>query len=326
MDNKTTQNIFDMNFMNNFHLCLYRPTNYEPNEKVTVSNMEFYRRLNTKIGDLFDDNFDWSGVMIAGGLISGLMEKKAEMKEYEKSDIDIFVYDPESNKNRIINKMIQIYNYFVDKLEKKFYAYIMVPNSTIMTIIIPGKCSIQVIGTLYKSEMQILKSFDLTHCQIGFNGNGLVFTEDFIEAIRSKITKINTNCIDLYRLVKAYRRGYSIHKHSNCGIINVIRDHYASNDSEEISYYKYCDINQLSSLFNEIINDPVVNHNLMKNYIPTKLPSSIEEAQQEMEKIGEAYVGKNKYLIINNCNTSIFINKLDDKFGFVQTFSPKSMD
>lgn len=316
----TTPSVFGIKFADNANLCLYQPSIYQCNEQVTVSSMEFYKRLNNRIGEFFDDNFDWSGVMIAGGLISGLVERKADIKEYEMSDIDLFVYDNNQCKKNIIEKMQQIYNYFVKKFD--FYAFIMIPDTTIMNIIIPGKCSIQVIGTLFKNEMEILQSFDMTHCQIGFNGNELVFTEDFIKAIRTKVTRITKNSIHAYRLVKTYYRGYSIQRPKYCYIKNVFHE-YTQRDAASGRPHnsdKFYDIQKLPEIIDELIENPIVIQNLTKNYIPPihKKNFTKEIAREEMKKIGESYAGNNKYLAINDCNMEIFIEDIRDKFGFVR--------
>jgi len=317
--------IFDIEFSNKPNLCLCRPANYELSEKVTVSSIEFFRRLDKRIGEFFDDDFNWSGVIMAGGLISGLIEKKADVKEYEMSDIDLFVYDFDLNEHQIKTKMVQIYNYFVKKLDKKFYAFILIPNTTIMNIIIPNKCSIQIIGTMYKYAIDVLKSFDLTHCQIGFNGYELLYTDNFIIAIQTKTTRITKNIIQLYRLVKAYRRGYSVIEPDKCLVCNRFQQSYPSNDKEYKSYNEYLNINELSKSIDAIINDPIVVRNLTKNYVPNKLPVSVKEAQEEMQKIAQSYVGKtsdgqDRHIVINDCNKSTFIKDIYNKFGFERTY------
>lgn len=187
-----------------YNLCLinHQNINYAHNDFVTTSSFEFYGRLHKIIGEFIDENFDRNNIIIAGGLISGLIEKKYDPTEYNLSDVDIFVYG--ESKSIIVEKIQQIYDYFVKKMNKKFYAFAYHPGCAMVNIIIPGKISIQIIGTLFKNATEVLKSFDLTCCQIGFDGHKIIFTDEFIEAIRTRITKITTKSIHAYRLVKTY--------------------------------------------------------------------------------------------------------------------------
>ena len=305
------QTVFNINFSDNYNLCLYKPSNYKKNEQVTVSSMEFYKRLTKKIGEFIDDNFNWNNVIIAGGLISGMIEKKADMTEYQMSDIDIFVYG--KNKEAITNKIQYIYDYFSKKLDKKFYSFIIIPNTVTMNIVIPGKTSIQIIGTLFESEMEVLDSFDMTHCQIGFNGDNVIYTKNFIQAIQTKVTKITKKSIHAYRLVKANYRGYSIHKTDYCFIKNMFHEY----TNDHLNTDKIYAINNLD--IDMLIENPIVVQNLTKNYIPPIHDKYTKEiVDNEMKIIGESYAGKDKYLVTNDYNTTIYMENISDKFSFLR--------
>jgi len=311
----TTQSVFGLRCNDN-DICLLSPTIYKSKEKVTVSFFEFMKRLNDKIGEFIDSDFDWSNIIIAGGLISGMLETQPNSAEYETSDIDIFVYGTEFT---IRNKIQEIYNYFVNKLDKKFYAFVYKPNTPIINIIMPGKCSFQIIGTHFKNSIEILKSFDLTHCQVGFDGLNLVHTDEFIEAVKTRTTKITKNSIHAYRLVKTYNRGYSIRRPDYCYVRNIFHE-YTSKPGDTIpsNTDKFYDINNLSDIIEELSKNPIVIQNLTKNYIPeTDSKLSVEE---EMEKIGTLYAGKNQYEFINDCGHNVY--KSDIKAMLIFTRMP----
>jgi hypothetical protein len=72
---------------------------------------------------------------------------------------------------------------------------------------------VQLIGVEKKINfaMSIISNFDLTHCQVAYDGNDVVCTGDFIHAMKNRVTAISkVTAIHAYRLVKAYDRGYSI--------------------------------------------------------------------------------------------------------------------
>jgi hypothetical protein len=300
----TSHSVFDLKCEND-GICLISPTRYTKGDKVTTGLFEFFKRLNKKIGNFIDDDFDWSNIIIAGGLISGLMESHPNMSEYQQSDVDIFVY---GDKNTVVNKIQEIYQYFVKKLDKKFYAFVYTPNTPIICIVIPGKCAIQVIGTNFNNWLEVLNSFDLTHCQVGFNGTHVLHTDEYVEAVRTRITKITKRSIHAYRLVKTYHRGYSIKKPSYCYIKNIFHEYTALPGRSFANTDKDYDINNLQYIIEELENNQIVINNLTKNYIPSI--DSINTTTEEMVKIGTLYAGENKYKFINGHGNDIFVEDI----------------
>lgn len=314
---QTTPNVFDLK-MTLFDLCLTAPPKYSIGDNVTVSSKEFLKRLNTKLGKYFKIGFDWSNILLAGGLISGLLESQMDPIEYELSDIDLFVY---GSKSKVISKLQEIYDYFTETLDKKFYAFVYKPNTPIFSIIIPGGCAIQVIGTNFSDEMEVLESFDLTHCQVGFNGNKLVCTDEFVQAIKTRVTKITKKSIHAYRLVKTYNRGYSIDRPTYCYIKNIFHNYTHEPGKPMIprNTDKYYDINQLQNIIDELSKNPIVIQNMTKNYIPpVNNELTPEENQKIMDKIGELYAGKDQYHYVNDNCFGHFESDIRNHFHFVR--------
>lgn len=313
----TTQTVFGLNLDDNSRLCLRNKPRYKSNDKVTVTQLVFFDRMRNKFGDLFD-TFDWSNTIIAGGLISGLIESKYDPTEYRNSDIDLFVY---GNSNEIVREKIQyIYDYFVTKLDKNFYAFVYAPNACMVDIVIPKKYTIQIIGTMFKSSMDVLKSFDLTHCQIGYDGLNIIYTKEFIEAVTTRITKITKRSIHAYRLVKAYNRGYSIKDPEYCYIKNIFHE-YISKPGDKVpsNSDKYYDIHDLDNIIFQLSrNNIIVYKNLNKNYIPKFDPESKEVASSTMKIIGEHHAGVDKYIPVNDFNLNIFISDIREYLIFVR--------
>ncbi len=301
----TSQSVFDLKCNNDSDLCLISPSRYMKGDKITTSFFEFFKRINNKIGELIDGDFNWSNIIIAGGLISGLMESRPDLTEYQLSDVDIFVY---GNKNTVVNKIQEIYEYFVKKLNKKFYAFVYTPNTPIICIVIPGKCAIQIIGTNFQNWKEVLESFDLTHCQVGFDGTHVLYTDDYVEAVKTRITKITKGSIHAYRLVKTYNRGYSIKRPKFCYIRNIFHEYTSLAGRQFANTDKDYDIDDLQNIIEELSNNQIVINNLTKNYIPAI--DSVNTIKDEMEKIGTLYAGENKYKYINNNGSNIFVEDI----------------
>jgi len=196
-------------------------------------------------------------------------------------------------------------------LNGKFYAFVY-QASPIITIVVPGKCPIQIIGTEFSSPEQILKSFDMTHCQVGFCGNELIHTDEFVNAIKTRTTKITTSSIHAYRLVKAYQRGYSIEKPKYCYIKNIFHEYttdFILNPNTKIpsNTDKFYDINNLQNIIEELSKNPIVLKNMNKNYIPSM--NSQIPITEEMHTIGTSYAGKDRYTFINDINNNFIYQK-----------------
>jgi hypothetical protein len=285
---------------------------------------EFNERLEKKIGKFIGLGFNWSNVLIAGGLISGLLEKKMDPTEYILSDIDMFVYG--KTKEIVTNKIQEIYDYFINKLNKKCYVFVYIPNTPIINIIVPGKCSIQVVGTLFKNEMDVLKSFDLTHCQVGFNGIKIVHSNEFVTTVQSRITKITGRSIHAYRLVKTYNRGYSITRPKYCYVRNIFHEYTNKIDSETgplnlipSNTDKYYDINKLQEIIDELSENKIVIQNLTKNFIPpVDNNRTSEENQLIMKKIGDLYAGEGKYYFLNDCSNGLYVKDIKEFLVFTR--------
>ena len=153
------------------------------------------------------------------------------------------------------------------------------------------------------SPMEILKNFDLTHCQVAYDGFNILYTNEFIEAITTKITKINVNKIILsYRLIKAYNRGYSI-DYPDCYIKCI-----SLND--DINTTEIYNINDLDIIIKNLLKDQNIIKKLTKNYIPNLQNYDKEQALLEMKKICEIYAYENKYIPLNDFNMNVFIDNI----------------
>ena len=248
-------------------LALTAPPVYKSKEQTTVTSIKF----NMRLGEIFSefDDFDWSNVLLAGGLVSGLLETKYDKTMYTESDLDLFLYG--KNQKEMKEAYIRTYEYF----KKKFgtiYSFIY-NNSMVVTILSPKfRRVIQLIGTEFSKPIDIIKNFDLTHCQVGFDGQNVIYTSEFIKSIQTRITKITKFSIHAYRLVKAYQRGYSIETPENDMYIKNYFHTYTYNQDEPNKPPKNTDkiwfVHNLQENIDELIANPIVQQNMKKNYIP----------------------------------------------------------
>ncbi len=304
-----SNSVFDISCGSERQMILHAPPKYEKAESVTVSNSVFLKRLHDECPNLL--GFNWNNVLLAGGLISGLLETKYDEKLYEKSDLDFFVYD--SDENKIHSVLKRTVEYFKQQFET---AYIFAYNgTTIITILTPNyKRVIQLIPIKYKTSLEILERFDLTHIQVGFNGADIVATKGFFTSIKTRVSTIVGNSTQVYRLLKTYMRGYSIdiphyldYYNSGIQLNNRLSSAYGYNHDGKQSPKKY-NIFELESKFDELMNDPTIKANFEKNYVP-----SVDESNGlVIQNIYEHY-SKNIYFITEPDEIKMF--KCSTLFG-----------
>ena len=273
---------------NSGNVCLIAKSPYDKEEKVMVPKEKFMERFYERAGEFIDDKFNWDNVIVAGGLISGLLESKVDMDLYTDSTIDIFVYEGNNYNNKFVEeKMMQIYKYLTKNLDGKFFSYTrLYPQSgyynynNVIVITIPDKCVIKIFGVWFKNELSVIQSFDLSHCQVGFNGRAIIYTPEFEKAIASRITKPMVRYVQLYRLMKAYQRGYSIEKPTNSH--GSIENFFQKEGEDSLC----CEFNSDRSNLEEALQDPLVIKNLARHYIPSiKSLNNTKSVETEIDKI-----------------------------------------
>lgn len=301
MENK--QSLFSLKCNNNNNLILSTPSKYKFDESVICSESEFKYRI-CELFSYFKD-FDWTNVMFAGGLLSAMMEQKYDPLNFAKSDIDLFITDSKDYE--------RVYNYFKSKFNKVYsFGYIY---SNVINIITPEfNRSIQLIGLFdsknkktFESFEAVLKGFDLSHCQVGFTGNNIIYTDEFMNTMKNRISTISGDKVHAYRIVKAVQRGYSIAAPTQ----NIFVKNYFSNYTDikvpGLNHAdKFRDIKNLD--LGELIGNTIVQKNLNKYYIPKKSESD----EQVFKKISDVFPNP---IIIKNNNLNfakekdIYLNK-----------------
>jgi hypothetical protein len=248
----------------------------------TSSAVEFYGHLSEKFpsGIVNRDN-----IILAGGIVAGMLQHNHDPELYKNSDLDFFVYgDLETVKKTIL----ETYHYLNEiwSSANGCFAF-MYDNSMVLTILIPNWRPIQLIGVNCKTPMDVLRRFDMTHCQVGYDGQNIIYTPEFIKSMETMTTKITTHSVHAYRIVKAYQRGFSIEmpKHKMY-IKNYFADGYKAEDKTKPPPRtdKIWDQYEMNTLIHELVDNDIVKQNMGKNYVPECGNQFIQVDPQDLSK------------------------------------------
>lgn len=144
------------------------------------------------------------GPWIAGGAVM-----KTYMGEPLTTDIDIF-FSCQSHFEDAVEKMNKNAILVKDSVFSKTYDF------TIEHKGIESKKTVQLIQFVFKDKAsEIIDTFDLSVCQIAFDGKRVVTCDGVLDDIKNKRIRVNVNKISqpgstLKRFVKYASRGYSI--------------------------------------------------------------------------------------------------------------------
>lgn len=252
--------IFNLRSGNMDNLILTTSSEYKDNEMVTCSKFKVLGRI-FEIFKQFDD-FDWTNVMFAGGLLAGLMEEKYNEDKFKRSDIDLYITTK--------SDFMRVYNYFKDKLQNMYsFSY----NFCSVVTILSKNCSRPIQLILYKdNKKEILNNFDLSYCQVGFDGNDFIYTNDYINSVKTRITSITSNKLHAYRIIKTLEKGFSIKlpQKTNKIYIKNYFDSYSHLNKNDITVQFQTDKNR--DIYNldldELKNNNIVKQNLNKCFVP----------------------------------------------------------
>ena len=264
---KTSINITKNMIMEQLH--------HDSNENIVVEQHEFIKRFtdNTKLADgqQLLEGFDWNNVILGGGFILANLDKEIFNEQYEDSDLDFFVYG--QNKKILLQRMREIFMFFVNKLSD--VTYNIFQNTYIINIESSNfNRHIQLIGVFHNDPLSVLSVFDLTHCQVGYNGVDILYTPEFENAMITRVSRSTTQIINTHRIVKTLKRGFMFERHSDndfmcatCKSPNTINSTYNA-------------INKINSTYNAInkINNTCTTTNF-PNHIYIKI--SISDIQFE---------------------------------------------
>jgi hypothetical protein len=293
---------------------------YLVGEQVTVSKMTFFHRICTELGQVFDSPFNWNNVFIAGGFLSGLLEANYDAELYKDSDIDLYVCA--QNTNQLITRMNEVIKYLQTHTPNIYFLVSGYSQIMLIDCFIQGwKRRLQLIGItaggsfpilLKKSGTkpdkcptteEVISAFDLTHCQIAFDGSDVICTPEFIDSMITRCSSINpqVHSVHAYRLVKTYLRGFSILQPKHSVFIKNYFHRYGEDDCKKtkgtcgipIMTDRIWHTMSLQKEFTEIMDNPIVQQNLHKNFFvdfSLDVKQRLEEIEQKSEWTYDLYV------------------------------------
>lgn len=176
---------------------------HKTGEPVIVPKNIFLERMNKSCAGLFE-GFDWTNAVLAGGSVLGFLEKEELQSQYASSDLDIFVY--EDNHEALLKRLLYVVTHLSQKAKSTSFSI----YKNTYTINVSDR--VQIIGLLYKTSSEVLRHFDLTHSQVGFDGSDLVYTPEFETTMISRVSKPTKKATQAYRIDKALNRGFMLNR------------------------------------------------------------------------------------------------------------------
>lgn len=191
------------------------------NEIYACSIQTLYARIDEHLPPVLKlKEFPWksqnSGCVIAGGFLQVLSNNVTyNVKQYDKSDIDLFIYGYEDDSRILLNNIISLLSqygytfsaYGITQLTQSCIRY-SIYGSVINAINPAYKNTIQIVCTNNINFYQIIYRFDNSSVQIAFDGNKLYVTPDFNYHIVYGQAHIFPPYITADRIIKLYNRGY----------------------------------------------------------------------------------------------------------------------
>ena len=165
---------------------------YKLSKYLSINSLEVFKHNIIKKSQGFIKNdFDWTGVTLAGGYILSCLLKR----KINSSDIDLWIYDRED--------FIRCIKYFKN--------YKMYWSDCIVNIVSKKTdMKIQLIHTGYENPYNIIIGFDFDCVEIFYNGDNLYSTIDNIISLKDNCI-YNIKLIKIERINKYISKGFKIY-------------------------------------------------------------------------------------------------------------------
>lgn len=205
---------------------------YEKYDDTVVENIKTFKNNMSKLTFQILDEFKWNNVVVAGGAVFHCLSKKLHKFE-TNTDIDLFIY---GNKEDRITKFKSLLLFFNNHHKNVLFNV----NNNVVTIAIQGiHRNFQIILTSWENKYDLLNNFDFGYIQCLYDGAHVYGTSNFIKSMKTQITTINNNNnININRIVKTYKKGFSFNCTDKLNIIKMFSyDDLVSNNKELLDRY-----------------------------------------------------------------------------------------
>ncbi len=203
----------------------YHDFTYHPSGKEVLSSVPFQAAAKPELGsrsivaaaedaklrlaelsmNIFDDSFDWTNVVIAGGSVCCALEEPFNKEIASLTDIDLFVHG--ATREIRTAAAINLLKWF----ETKTKVYTSVVGS-VVNIYIPGlKRKFQIISAGDINRYSVIHRFDTTNIMWLYDGTNFYGTRASFAAVSTRDAElVNVGTIKNERLIKCLYKGYNL--------------------------------------------------------------------------------------------------------------------
>lgn len=150
-------------------------------------------------------DLDWDRLLVAGGLVAGLLQLdwEEEDPEYEGADLDCWYYGltQQEWEERVAAWMRALPEAEVAINTSRPIIELRTPQGPIFQLIHRPDLS---------SPRAVLDRFDMTHCMIGYDGTTLVLHPECEHLLHTGWTRVLSDCVLRRRVRKALARGWTV--------------------------------------------------------------------------------------------------------------------
>ena len=205
---------------------------YKLGDSMVVNHDEFVRRFNLVTNNMMLGDFPWDVSVVAGGMVSLLLDVNFDESLVKSSDIDIFIIGKEGESKK--DSFKRVLDWF-DKSGRTVYSVV----GSVCTVYVPKVDDVsktdlfgadryfQLISINVDNYQDVINRFDLTHIQVCYNGVEVYATYKAVKAMMERVTVLwNSRRTNIDRMIKSLYRGWNIEK---CVIIK--------SECEDLEYY-----------------------------------------------------------------------------------------
>ena len=231
---------------------------YKLGDSMVVDHDEFVRRFNLVTNNMMLGDFPWDVAVVAGGMISLLLDVNFDEELVKSSDIDIFIIgkDVESKKEsfkrvldwfdksgRTVYSVVgSVCNVYVPKVDNKnkltelndLSKTELTNSSIVINTPIGADRYFQLISNNADKYQDVITNFDLAHIQVCYNGVEVYATHNAIKAMMTRTTVLlNSKRTNINRMLKSLYRGWNIQKDAILTNYCPELEYYSNNPSDD---------------------------------------------------------------------------------------------
>lgn len=183
--------------------------NFDIGDKTIHNKNNAIKRIYELSKGIIGKDFPFSNCIIAGGYANKCLIKHEYHQQY--NDIDIFLYGKITKKK---NAFITLLRYFSKRFKNRIFYCI---NKSALTLCIEDiDINLQIIYNNAKNKIDVISEFDLTYCQVLFDGKEFLAMYNYIDTAKSFMTTNSDRIVyvNTHRAQKAKDKGYTLYNNT----------------------------------------------------------------------------------------------------------------